>query len=48
MPFFITEKAFLMPSFDISEKEKGKLDTFLEILERSDASKIIKKRLQEP
>ena len=45
MPYFITEKIFLMPSFDISEKEKRKLDTFLEILERSNASKIIEKEV---
>lgn len=45
MPYFITEKVFLMPSFDISEKEKRKLDTFLEILERSNASKIIEKEV---
>ena len=45
MPYFITEKVFLMPSFDISEKEKQKLDTFLEILERSNASKIIEKEV---
>ena len=45
MPYFITEKLFLMPSFDISEKEKRKLDTFLEILERSNASKIIEKEV---
>lgn len=34
-----------MPSFDISEKEKRKLDTFLEILERSNVSKIIEKEV---
>ena len=45
MPYFIIEKLFLMPSFDISEKEKRKLDTFLEILERSNASKIIEKEV---
>lgn len=45
MPYFITEKVFLVPSFDISEKEKRKLDTFLEILERSNASKIIEKEV---
>lgn len=45
MPSFITEKLFLMPSFDISEKEKRKLDTFLEILERSNVSKIIEKEV---
>lgn len=45
MPYFITEKVFLMPSFDISEKEKQKLDTFLEILERSNASKIIEQEI---
>ena len=45
MPYFITEKIFLMPSFDISEKEKRKLDTFLEILESSNASKIIEKEV---
>ena len=43
MPYFTTEKIFLMPSFDISEKEKRNLDTFLEILEKSNASKIIEK-----
>lgn len=45
MSYFITEKLFLIPSFDISEKEKQKLDTFLEILERSNASKIIEKEV---
>ena len=45
MPYFIIEKLFLMPSFDISEKEKRKLDTFLEILERSNVSKIIEKEV---
>ena len=45
MPYFTTEKIFLIPSFDISEKEKRKLDTFLEILERSNVSKIIEKEV---
>ena len=49
MPFFITEKVFLMPSFEISEKEKKKLDTFLEILEESGISSIIEeKRKRDP
>ena len=49
MPYFITEKVFLMPSFEISEKEKEKLDTFLEILEESGISSIIEeKRKRDP
>lgn len=43
MPYFITEKVFLMPSFEIGEKERGKLDTFLEILEESGIASIIEK-----
>ena len=42
MPYFTTEKLFLFPSFDIPKKEKDKLDTFLQILEDSGISKIIK------
>lgn len=43
MPYFITEKVFLMPSFEINEKERKKLDTFLEILEESGIGYIIEK-----
>ena len=45
MPYFITEKVFLTPSFDISLKERQKLDLFLEILEKSDAAKIIEQEV---
>lgn len=41
MPYFIIEKMFLFPSFDISEKEKTKLDAFLSILEESNIASII-------
>ena len=43
MPYFITEKVFLMPSFEINEKEREKLDIFLEILEESGIGSIIEK-----
>ena len=45
MPYFITEKVFLFPSFDISEKERLKLDTFLLILEESGVASIIEKAI---
>lgn len=45
MPYFITEKVFLIPSFDISEKERLKLDTFLFILEQSGVASIIEKAI---
>ena len=42
MPYFIMKKVFLFPSFDISEKERLKLDTFLLILEESGVGSIIR------
>ena len=41
MPYFTTEKTFLFPSFDISKKEKEKLNAFLSLLEESDVASII-------
>jgi transposase len=41
MPYFIISRSFLVPSFDLSLKERGKLDIFLDILEQSGVGKII-------
>jgi len=46
MPYFTIEKCFLVSSFDISEKEKKKLDTFLSIFENSNVAELIQRSTQ--
>lgn len=41
MPYFTIYRSFLLPSFDLPDEEKGKLDAFLDILEESGVGKII-------
>lgn len=39
-------KSFLLPSFEISEKERNKIDSFLQILEESNVANIINKEIK--
>jgi len=41
MPYFTISRSFLLPSFDLPDEERGKLDAFLDILEKSGVGKII-------
>ena len=38
---FITSKVFLMPSYELSQKERDKLDFFLRILDQANIEKYI-------
>ena len=40
MTNFTTRKTFLIPSFDLDVKERGKMDRFLYVLEKSDIAKL--------
>ena len=41
MPYFNTGKTFLFPSFDLDEKERDKIDRFLQLLDNSNIDSII-------
>lgn len=43
MPYFITSKVFLVPSFDLDEKDRTKIDRFLMFLEKSHVGDVISK-----
>ena len=43
MPYFIISKIFLIPSFDLEEKEREKIDRFLLFLENSQVGNVISK-----
>lgn len=41
MPYFITRKVFLFPSFDLEEKEREKISKFLMLLEKSGVGDVV-------
>jgi len=41
MPNFTIAKQFLLPSFELSNKEREKIDAFLEILDQANIEKYI-------
>ena len=43
MPYFITRKVFLFPSFDLEEKEREKISKFLMLLEKSGVGDVVSK-----
>lgn len=43
MPYFTTSKVFLVPSFDLDEKDSAKIDRFLTFLEKSHVGDVISK-----
>ena len=46
MPYFTSSKIFLIPSFDLEEKEQAKIDRFLAFLEDSGVGAIIEKEIR--
>lgn len=46
MPYFIRLKIFLVPSFDLEEKEQARIDRFLTFLEDSGVGTIIEKEIR--
>ena len=46
MPYFNTEKIFLVPSLDLEVKEREKMEKFLNLLDNSQVGKIIDKYIR--
>lgn len=46
MSYFTSSKVFLVPSFDLEEKEQAKIDRLLAFLEDSGVGRIIAKEIR--
>lgn len=46
MPYFTSSKIFLVPSFDLEEKEQAKIDRFLAFLDDSGVDAVIAKEIR--